>query len=169
MEATEHWEGHDVLPLGRALCGDRGLLPEPLVRARGVVVADVLGDDALEVAAVQHENVVEALAPQRPEGVLAVIATAAAAFTCWTPLFTSNRCVYLWIAVPCTVAVGSALWSRVLGAEERSRQIVDQARRRALFTLKVVHALAPLDDQNPGTLATALLSSAIETAERALG
>jgi hypothetical protein len=33
-----------------------------LVRARGVVVADVLGDDALEVPAVEHENVVEAFA-----------------------------------------------------------------------------------------------------------
>jgi hypothetical protein len=32
MEATEHWEGHDV-PLGTALCGDRGLLVHPLVRA----------------------------------------------------------------------------------------------------------------------------------------
>jgi hypothetical protein len=31
---------------------------DPLVRARGVVVADVLGDDALEVPAVEHENVV---------------------------------------------------------------------------------------------------------------
>ena len=37
MEATEHWEGHDV-PLGRALCGDGGQLVDPLVRARGVVV-----------------------------------------------------------------------------------------------------------------------------------
>ena len=70
MEATEHWEGHDV-PLGTALCGDRSPLVNPLVRARGVVVADVLGDDALEVPAVQHENVVEALATQRPEKALA--------------------------------------------------------------------------------------------------
>ena len=44
---------------------------DPLVRARGVVVADVLGDDALEVAAVEHENVVEALATQRTEEALA--------------------------------------------------------------------------------------------------
>ena len=70
MEATEHWEGHDV-PLGRALCGDRGLLMDPLVRARGVVVADVLGDDALEVPAVEHENVVEAFATKRAQKALA--------------------------------------------------------------------------------------------------
>ena len=57
MEAAEHWEGDDV-PLGRALCGERGLLMDPLVGARGVVVADVLGDAALEVPAVEHENVV---------------------------------------------------------------------------------------------------------------
>ena len=40
------------------LCGDRGLLVDPLMTARGVVVADVLGDDALEVPAVEDENVV---------------------------------------------------------------------------------------------------------------
>jgi hypothetical protein len=42
-----------------------------LVRARGVVVAAVLGDDALEVPAVKHENVVEALATQRAQKALA--------------------------------------------------------------------------------------------------
>src|ERR1019366_7715785 len=47
MEAAEHGEGDDV-PLGRAVRRDRGLLTDPLVRARGVVVADVLGDDAPE-------------------------------------------------------------------------------------------------------------------------
>src|SRR5580658_833387 len=36
---------------------DRGLLAEPLVRARALVVADVLGDDALEVPVVEHEDV----------------------------------------------------------------------------------------------------------------
>ena len=70
MEATEHWEGDDV-PLGRALCGDGGQLVDPLVRARGVVVADVLGDDALEVPAVEHENVVEAFATKRAQKALA--------------------------------------------------------------------------------------------------
>jgi hypothetical protein len=38
-----------MFPFGWVLCGDRGLLVAPSVRARGVVVADVLGDDALEV------------------------------------------------------------------------------------------------------------------------
>jgi hypothetical protein len=70
MEATEHWEGHDV-PLGRALRGDRGQLVDPLVRARGVVVADVLGDDALEVPAGEHEKVVEAFATKRAQKALA--------------------------------------------------------------------------------------------------
>jgi hypothetical protein len=44
---------------------------DPLVRARGVVVANVLGDDALEMVAVKHKNVVEALAAQRAEKALA--------------------------------------------------------------------------------------------------
>src|ERR1019366_5965107 len=44
---------------------------DPLVRARGVVVANVLGDNALEVAAVKHANVVEAFAAQRTEEALA--------------------------------------------------------------------------------------------------
>src|SRR5258708_2966376 len=69
MQPAEDWEGHDV-PLGRALCGDRGLLVDPLVRSRCVVVADVFGDDALEVPAVEHENVVQALATQRTEKAL---------------------------------------------------------------------------------------------------
>ena len=59
MQATEHWEGDDV-PRGRALRRERGLLVDPLVRARGVVVADVLGDDAVEVPDVEDEKVVEA-------------------------------------------------------------------------------------------------------------
>ena len=70
MEAAEHGEGDDV-PLGRAVRRDRGLLTDPLVRARGVVVADVLGDDALEVPGVEHKNVVEAFAAQRTEEALA--------------------------------------------------------------------------------------------------
>ena len=51
----------DVPRAGRAE-GIGRLLTEPLVRARGIVVADVLGDDALEVPLVEHENVVEAFA-----------------------------------------------------------------------------------------------------------
>ncbi len=43
----------------------------PWVRARAVLVADVLGDDAVEVPEVEHENVVQALATQRPEKALA--------------------------------------------------------------------------------------------------
>jgi hypothetical protein len=70
MQAAEHWEGDDV-PLGRALRGDLGLLMDPLVRADSVVVADVLGDDALEVPGVEYENVVEAFATQRAEEALA--------------------------------------------------------------------------------------------------
>jgi hypothetical protein len=46
-------------------------MTDPLVRARGVVVADVLGDDALEVPGVEHKNVVEAFAAQRTEEALA--------------------------------------------------------------------------------------------------
>jgi hypothetical protein len=42
MEATEHGEGNDVA-LGRALRRDGGQLVGPLVRARGVVVADNTG------------------------------------------------------------------------------------------------------------------------------
>jgi hypothetical protein len=60
MKPAEHWQGDD-LPLNGALCGHGGLLAEPLVRACAVVVANVLGDDALEVTVVEHEDVVEAL------------------------------------------------------------------------------------------------------------
>ena len=66
MEPTEHRDGNDV-PLGRALRSDGDQLVDPLVRARGVVVPDVFGDDAVEVPAVEHENVVEALATQRAQ------------------------------------------------------------------------------------------------------
>src|ERR1019366_168964 len=55
MDAAEHWEGDDV-SLGRALCMDRRSLPEPLVRPSVVVVADVLGNDAVEVPVVEHED-----------------------------------------------------------------------------------------------------------------
>ena len=47
--------------------GQRGLLAEPLVRPGLIVVADVLGHDALEVPVVEHQDVVEALATQRTE------------------------------------------------------------------------------------------------------
>jgi hypothetical protein len=63
MKPAEHWQGDD-LPLNGALCGHRGLLAEPLVRACAVVVANVLGDDALKVPVVEHQDVVEALATQ---------------------------------------------------------------------------------------------------------
>ena len=70
MEAAEHGE-RDNVSLVRALRGDGGLLIEPLLRARGVVVGDVLGDDALEVPGVEHKNVVEALATKRAQKTLA--------------------------------------------------------------------------------------------------
>jgi hypothetical protein len=69
MQATERWEGKDVAVVG-AHRADRGLLMEPLVRARAAAVANVLGDDALEVRCVEHENVVDALATQRAEEAL---------------------------------------------------------------------------------------------------
>jgi hypothetical protein len=70
MEATEHGEGNDVA-LGRAVRRDGGQLVDPLVRARGVVVADVFGDDAVEVSAVEDENMVEAVATQGAQKALA--------------------------------------------------------------------------------------------------
>jgi hypothetical protein len=69
MQATEQGEGDDV-PLSGALRGDGRLLVDPLVRAGSVVVAEVLGDDALEVPGVEYENVVEAFATQRAEEAL---------------------------------------------------------------------------------------------------
>jgi hypothetical protein len=66
MQAAEHWERDDV-PLGKELRGHRGLLAAPLVRACAVVVADVLGDDALEVPVIEDQDVVEALSTQRTE------------------------------------------------------------------------------------------------------
>jgi hypothetical protein len=55
MQAAEHWDRDDV-PLGKELRGHRGLLAEPLVRACAVVVADVLGDEALEVPVLEHQE-----------------------------------------------------------------------------------------------------------------
>src|ERR1019366_5932322 len=70
METADDRERDDVA-LGGALRGDRGLLAESLVRARGVVVADVLTDDALEVPVIEHQDEVEAFATQRAEKALA--------------------------------------------------------------------------------------------------
>jgi hypothetical protein len=66
MQATQDWQ-RDDLPLDGALHWHRGLLAEPLVRACAVVVADVLGDDALEVPVIEHDDVVEAFAAPRAE------------------------------------------------------------------------------------------------------
>ena len=55
METAEDWERDDIALVG-ALRGDRGLLAESLVRACGVVVADVLTDDALEVPVIEHQD-----------------------------------------------------------------------------------------------------------------
>jgi hypothetical protein len=52
----ENWEGDDV-PLGRVLRVDRRPLLDPLVRPTVVVVADVLGNDAVEVPVVEREDV----------------------------------------------------------------------------------------------------------------
>ena len=54
-------------PLGR----HGRFLAKPLMSPRGVVVADILEDDALKMPAVQHQDVVETLAPQRSEKALA--------------------------------------------------------------------------------------------------
>src|SRR5580658_4897428 len=55
MESAEDRQGDD-LPVDGALRRHRGLLAEPLVRACAVVVADVLGDDALEVPVVESRG-----------------------------------------------------------------------------------------------------------------
>ena len=66
MKPAEHWERDDVA-LWRAHGGNRRLLAEPLVRARGVEVADVLGDHAVQMPVVEHQDMVEALATQLAE------------------------------------------------------------------------------------------------------
>jgi hypothetical protein len=65
MKAADDWQRRDDPPLVRALHWHRGLLAESLVRACAVV-ADLLGDDALEVSVVKHQDLVEALATQEP-------------------------------------------------------------------------------------------------------
>ena len=70
MKAAEDRERDDA-PLVGAIGGYRSLLAKSLVRARGVVVARVLGDDALEVPVIEHQQVVEALTAQRAEEALA--------------------------------------------------------------------------------------------------
>ena len=53
MEATEHWEGAMFPAAGRS--AGTGVCWWIPVRARGVVVADVLGDNAVEVPDVEHD------------------------------------------------------------------------------------------------------------------
>ncbi len=64
MEPTEYGNREDAtLRLKRPW--NRLLVPESLVRARFVVEADVLGDDAAEVILTEDENVVEHLSAER--------------------------------------------------------------------------------------------------------
>jgi hypothetical protein len=62
MQASEHWQRDDP-PDGGRLGRHGRFLAKPLVRTRGVVVAHILEDDALKLPAVQHQDVVETLAP----------------------------------------------------------------------------------------------------------
>ena len=57
----------DDLPVAGAHRGHRRPLAEALVRACGVEVADVLGDHAVQMPVVEHQDMVEALATQRAE------------------------------------------------------------------------------------------------------
>jgi hypothetical protein len=70
MKPSEHRHRGDLALCG-ALSVDRRALPDPLVRPSVVVVPDVLGHDAVEMAVVEHKDVVEALATERAEKTLA--------------------------------------------------------------------------------------------------
>jgi hypothetical protein len=57
MKPGEYRQRGD-LALDGAFCVDRRALPDALVRPGLVVVADVLGHDAVEVPVVEHQDVV---------------------------------------------------------------------------------------------------------------
>ena len=69
MQAIEHWEGHDVtFCLGRSR--QRLFLPQALMLPSLVVEANVLRDEAQEMALAKHEDMVEQFAPESPDKAL---------------------------------------------------------------------------------------------------
>lgn len=73
METTEHWEsskrsaGNERGGEGRGAEGGRAPLADPLVWPRGVEIASVLVEKALEMAIAQDDDVIEALVTQRAD------------------------------------------------------------------------------------------------------
>ena len=64
VEPADFWKLYDLADgqrLGRPGVGR--VLAEAEVGSRPVIVGEVLGDDAVKVAGVQHDDVIEALAP----------------------------------------------------------------------------------------------------------
>jgi hypothetical protein len=67
-EAVEPITAHDLAGRRRRLtAGPRGLLPERLVRSRGVVMVGVLAEHPLEVPATEDQQPIQALTPDRAD------------------------------------------------------------------------------------------------------
>ena len=67
VESADLRHCHDIAALGlldRAWLG--GVLPGSEMRARGVIVAEVIAKATTEVSFVQHDHVVEEFAPEVP-------------------------------------------------------------------------------------------------------
>ena len=68
MQATDFGNLHDPAGLGELDRPDvRRILVEREVRARLVVIGEVAGQDAAQVSFAEHENMIEALAPDRAD------------------------------------------------------------------------------------------------------
>ena len=73
VQATDLWDGDDVPDSGWLYrTAIRAILVEREVRPGTVVVVEVGGQDAIQVAFVEHHDVIETLAPNRTDDTLDV-------------------------------------------------------------------------------------------------
>jgi hypothetical protein len=68
VQATDLWKLHDVADRGELDRPEVGsVLVECKVCARPMVVGEVAGQDSVEMSLAENENVIQALAPDRPD------------------------------------------------------------------------------------------------------
>ena len=71
VQAADFWTLHDLARRGRLDGPEVGcVLVEREVRARLVVIGEVVGQDSAQVSFAEHEDVVETLAPDRTDQAL---------------------------------------------------------------------------------------------------